>query len=97
MTVIRHFRNEKGTGVEMHPAIVAGIVTGDVPVSYWLIFFPVPSNSPSSLCESQPDPVSFFFLQRLSRVFTHFEHVEREWVQTLGTKISYHWGVQFNQ
>ena len=40
MTVICHFRNEKGTGVEMHPAIVCGIVTGDMPVSYWLIFSP---------------------------------------------------------
>ena len=30
----RHFRNEKGTGSEMRPAIVSGIVTGDAPVSY---------------------------------------------------------------
>ena len=35
MTVIHHFRNKKGTGVEMHPAIVSGIVTRDAPVSYW--------------------------------------------------------------
>ena len=27
MTVIRPFRNEKGTGAEMHPTIVSGIVT----------------------------------------------------------------------
>ena len=25
----------------MFPAIVSGIVTGDTPVSYWPIFFPV--------------------------------------------------------
>ena len=36
------FRNEKGTGAEMGRAIVSGIVTGDVPVSYWPIFFPFP-------------------------------------------------------
>ena len=30
---------EKGTGAEMRPAIVSGIVTGDVSVSYWPIFF----------------------------------------------------------
>ena len=27
------FRNEKGTGAEMFPEIVCGIVTGDAPVS----------------------------------------------------------------
>ena len=31
---IRHFRNEKRT----RPAMVSGIVTGDVPVIYWPIF-----------------------------------------------------------
>ena len=32
-------------GAEMHPMVVSGIITltGDVPVSYWPIFFPVPS------------------------------------------------------
>ena len=48
---IRHPRSEKGTGAEMRPAIVCGIVTGDVSVSYWPFSFPVPSNSPRSLCE----------------------------------------------
>ena len=37
---IGHFRNEKGTGAEMRPAIVSGIVTGDAPVSYWPFFPP---------------------------------------------------------
>ena len=46
-----HFRNEKGTGATMCPAIVSGIVTGDAPVSYWP-FFSVPNDSPKSLCES---------------------------------------------
>ena len=32
---IRHFRNEKGTGAEMCPTIVSGIVSGDAPVNYW--------------------------------------------------------------
>ena len=35
---MRHFNKEKGTGNETHPAIVSGIVTGPVPVSYWLNF-----------------------------------------------------------
>ena len=30
---IRHLRNEKGTGDEICPAIVSGIVTGDAPIS----------------------------------------------------------------
>ena len=33
---------------EMHPAVVSGIVTKDVPVSYRPIFFPVCSSSPRS-------------------------------------------------
>ena len=32
-----HFRNKKITGIEMHLAIVSGIVTGDTPVCYWPI------------------------------------------------------------
>ena len=35
---IRHYRNNKGTGAKMLPAIVSGIITGHEPVSYWLIF-----------------------------------------------------------
>ena len=38
---IPHFRSERGAGTEMCPAIVHGIVTGDVPVRYWPIF-PLP-------------------------------------------------------
>ena len=34
-----YVRNGVGTGAEVRPAIVSGIVTGDVPVSYWPIFF----------------------------------------------------------
>ena len=51
--LIRHFRNEKGTGAEIRPAIVCGIATGDAPVSYWPIFLPVARNSssPRSLWE----------------------------------------------
>ena len=47
MPIIRHFKIEKETGVEMLPAIVSG----NGPVSYWPIFFHVSSNSPRSLCE----------------------------------------------
>ena len=45
--LIRHFRNEKGTGAEIRHAIVSGIATGDAAVSYWPIFFPVARNSPN--------------------------------------------------
>ena len=34
-----YVRNRVGTGAEMRPAIVSGIVTGDVPVSYGPRFF----------------------------------------------------------
>ena len=37
LSAIRHFRSNKGTGAEMCPAIVSGMVTGDAPVSYWPI------------------------------------------------------------
>ena len=37
-----------GDWYRISPAIVPGIA----PVSYWPIFFPVPTNSPISLCES---------------------------------------------
>ena len=49
---IYHFRNEKGTGAEMPPEIVSGIVTGDSPVSYWPIVLSLPTNNPRSLCEN---------------------------------------------
>ena len=53
---IRHFRNEKGTGAEMCPAMLSGIVTGDTLVNYWPFPPPlahVPSlNSPRRICES---------------------------------------------
>lgn len=81
---------ENETGAETQPAVVSG----NAPVNYRSIFPPVPSNSPTSLCKSQLDPVPFFFLQKLSSVFTHFEW---EWVQTFGTKISHHKGIQYNQ
>ena len=43
-------RNEQETGAEMcQPAIVSGLVTGDVPVSYWPIFFVSPVTDPEVL------------------------------------------------
>ena len=39
---IGHFRNDRGTGAEMRPAIVSGSVTGDTPVSYWPVLEIVP-------------------------------------------------------
>ena len=45
-TSIHHFRNEKGTGAEMRPAIVSEIVIGDALVSYWLVFLPFPVTVP---------------------------------------------------
>ena len=59
--LIGHSRNERATGAEMRSAIVSGIVTRNVPVSYWLIFSPVHSNSPGSLSflMRQKQPVTF--------------------------------------
>ena len=51
-TILHLVRNEKGTGLKICPPIVSGIVTEHAPVSYWWIVFPVPSNSPNSLCKS---------------------------------------------
>ena len=34
LTSIRHFRNEKGTGADMRPAIISGIVTMDAPADF---------------------------------------------------------------
>ena len=34
LTCFRHFKDEKGTGAEMCPAIFSGIVIGDAPISY---------------------------------------------------------------
>ena len=45
-----HFRNEK-EWVELAFAKTSGIVTRDVPFSYWPIFFSVSSYNPRSLCE----------------------------------------------
>ena len=73
MTVIRHVRHEKGNGVEMHAAMVSGIVTLDVPVSYWSIFSLSLVTVPEVFAKVNSTQFPFFFLQRLSRVFTHFE------------------------
>ena len=35
---ICHFRNEKGSGAEMPPAVVSGMVTRETLLSYWSIF-----------------------------------------------------------
>ena len=42
-STIRHFRNEMGTGAEMRPAIVSGIVTWDASIGYWP-FLPCPQE-----------------------------------------------------
>ena len=58
---IRPLRNKNGTGAEMPPAVVCGIVSEDSPVSYWP-FFAVPSNISSRLCESSFDPSPSSFI-----------------------------------
>ena len=50
----------------MPPAVVSGIVPGDAPVSYWLIFFPALSNNPRSLYESLLVPVSFILVSNVA-------------------------------
>ena len=51
LTSICPFRNEKETAMwaKLSFAKTSGIITGDVLVSYWPIFFSVLSNSPRSL------------------------------------------------
>ena len=57
-----------GTRKELEKKSVPQLLLGSLlrthaPVSYWPIFFPVPSNSPRSLCRSQLAPFSFSFLK----------------------------------
>ena len=52
---IRHFRDGKGTGAEMWPAIVSGIATGRLVVQLLAIFF----NSPRSLCDRKINSAQF--------------------------------------
>ena len=49
---MRHFRNDKGTGAEMSPANVSGIVTRDLARQLLARFSRVLSNGARSLCES---------------------------------------------
>ena len=53
-----HVKNGKGTGAEMRPAIVSGIVTENALVSYWPITFPVPSPEVFTLLISLPSIVA---------------------------------------
>ena len=67
---IRHIKHENGTGTEMRPAIVSGIIFGEEPDQLLANFFPIPSNSPKSLCESKFGPVPFSFLKwQICRVY----------------------------
>ena len=45
-------QEREASETKMQPASVSGIATGDKPVSYWPVFFSVPSYNPRSLCES---------------------------------------------
>ena len=51
-------RNEKGIGGEMCLAIVSGMVTGDVSVSYWLVCSSVPCDSPRTVKGLNPGVIS---------------------------------------
>ena len=51
-------RNEKGIGGEMCLAIVSGMVTGDVSVSYWPVFSSVPFESPRTVKGLKPGVIS---------------------------------------
>ena len=59
--LVHHFRNEKGTGAEIRPAMFSGIITEDVPVIYWLIFllFQVTVREVSAKINSPQFPFSF--------------------------------------
>ena len=56
--VIRPLGADKGTGAEMSPAVINGIVTADVPVSYWPIFFPLSLVTDPEISSQFPSPVS---------------------------------------
>ena len=57
--------NSEMAWAELAFAKTSRIVTWDAPVSYWpILFLPVSSNSPRSLCESSLDPASISFLRR---------------------------------
>ena len=59
----------------MRPAIVSGIVTGGVPVSYSLIFSLVSCSNPRSLCENEFVPVTLSFLKwRILKERTELEN-----------------------
>ena len=73
---ICHFRNEKGHGAEMRPAIVSGIVTGNAKVSYWPVLLLVPSNSPRSLYEL--GPIIFNWCQPVRRNLRKLMHSLRK-------------------
>ena len=61
LCAIFHYRNERGTGAEMHPAVVSGIVTGDAPISHWPIFFSLPLVTVPELL-GEVNSAQFFFL-----------------------------------
>ena len=59
----------------MRPAIVSGIVTGGVPVSYSLIFSLVSCSNPRSLCENEFVPVTLSSLKwRILKERTELEN-----------------------
>ena len=59
----------------MRPAIVSGIVTGGMPVSYSLIFSLVSCSNPRSLCENEFVPVTLSFLKwRILKERTELEN-----------------------
>ena len=82
--------NEKGTGAEMRRAIVTGIPTGDVSVSYWPIFFPFSRKSfgPVSSLLKRPmtgqvcNFVSSFILILWDRFFPVRSWRQRAWKGT---------------
>ena len=60
----------------MRSAIVSGMVTGDVPVSYWPIFFPVPNNSPRSLCAKKLTRPSFPLVSNVTNYISSSDQSE---------------------
>ena len=58
----RHLRKNKGTGAEMCPTIVSGMVTGDAPVCYWLIFSMSVVTLPEFFAKGNSSPFPSCFL-----------------------------------
>ena len=74
----------RGTGAEMCPAIVSGMVTEDAPVSYWFFFFLSPVTVPEVFAKVNTVKFPFCFLsgesKTVSSLHQTFFAISKEYV-----------------